>query len=150
MSKSLAQTIWIKLNRSFLGRWLFAKILCFKDPYFGSISPIITALEPNLCEGYFNHRRKVQNHIGTVHAIALCNIAELCAGLMVDVGIPSNMRWIPQSMTVNYLKKAKGKVSAKATPMDALISSEEVYLAKTNVSISDTSGTEVFTAEINT
>lgn len=147
-SSTPAQKLWNKLNGTVLGRWLFAKIICFKAPYFGSISPRISVLQPNLCEGYFNHKRKVQNHIGTVHAIALCNIAELCAGLMVDVSVPADMRWIPQSMTVNYLKKAKGKMHAKAEPIDSLISNTEGYPAKTKVTISDSSSTEVFTAEI--
>lgn len=144
-----ALKFWNKLNGSAIGRWLFAKIICFKAPYFGSISPRISVLQANRCEGYFNHKRKVQNHIGTVHAIALCNIAELCAGLMVDVSLPSDMRWIPQSMTVNYLKKAKGKMHATAEPIDPLISTPESYPAKTKVNIRDSSGIEVFTAEIN-
>jgi hypothetical protein len=59
---------------------------------------------------------RVQNHIGTVHAIALCNLAELCAGLVTDVSIPRDMRWIPQDMTVRYLRKAKGRIVASARP----------------------------------
>lgn len=147
-SSTPAQKLWNKLNNTTLGRWLFAKIICFKAPYFGSISPRISVLQPNLCEGYFNHKRKVQNHIGTVHAIALCNMAELCAGLMVDVSVPADMRWIPQSMTVNYLQKAKGKMHAKAEPMDNLISNPEGYQAKTKVTISNSNNITVFTAEI--
>jgi acyl-coenzyme A thioesterase PaaI-like protein len=147
-ASTTAQKLWNKLNGTSLGRWLFAKIICFKAPYFDSVSPRISVLQQNLCEGYFNHKRKVQNHIGTVHAIALCNIAELCAGLMVDVSIPADMRWIPQSMTVNYLKKAKGKMHAKAEPIDPLISNAEGYQGKTKVTISDSDNVAVFTAEI--
>nr|MBP8177167.1 DUF4442 domain-containing protein [Xanthomonadales bacterium] len=57
----------------------------------------------------------VQNHIGTVHAIALCNAAELTAGLATDVSIPPSMRWIPKGMTVRYLRKAVGRMTATAT-----------------------------------
>jgi hypothetical protein len=40
------------------------------------------------CEVRIRDRRRVHNHIGTVHAIALCNLAELSAGVMTDATIP--------------------------------------------------------------
>ncbi|WP_038834641.1 hotdog fold domain-containing protein, partial [Pseudomonas aeruginosa] len=58
--------------------------------------------------------REVLNHIGTVHAIALCNAAELAAGTMTDASIPAGHRWIPRGMTVEYLAKATGDVRAVA------------------------------------
>jgi acyl-coenzyme A thioesterase PaaI-like protein len=57
----------------------------------------------------------VTNHIGTVHAIAMCNLAELAAGTMTEVSIPSTMRWLPKSMQVDYVKKSSGGVEATAT-----------------------------------
>ena len=78
--------------------------------------PRITVLEPGRCEASIAHRRKVTNHIGTVHAIALCNLAEFAGGLMTDVSIPASMRWIPKGMTVEYLGKANGTMRAVATP----------------------------------
>jgi hypothetical protein len=59
-------------------------------------------------------RRRVRNHIGSVHAIALCNMAELSAGLATDAGIPASLRWIPKAMTVRYLRKAAGPMTATA------------------------------------
>ena len=49
----------------------------------------------------------VHNHLGTVHAIAMCNLAEIAAGIMTDVSIPENYRWIPVGMKANYLEKAQ-------------------------------------------
>lgn len=144
-----AKTLWNRLGKSALGRWLFIKILCIKAPYFSSVSPRITKLELNICEGYFHHKRKVQNHLGTVNAIALCNLAELCAGLVVDVSLPANMRWIPQGMTVQYLKKANGTMRAFAEPVDPLLSNTQSYAAKSRVIIKDKQDDIVFTAEIN-
>ena len=60
-------------------------------------------------------RRGVTNHIGTVHAIAMCNLAELAAGTMTEVSIPATMRWLPKGMQVEYLKKAESDVQAVAT-----------------------------------
>lgn len=54
-------------------------------------------LEAGRCEGHINDRRAVHNHLGTVHAIALCNLAELVMGLLVDAATPADMRWIPRA-----------------------------------------------------
>jgi len=60
-------------------------------------------------------RRGVQNHIGTVHAIAMCNLAELAAGTLTEVSIPPSLRWLPKGMQVEYLKKAESDIEAVAT-----------------------------------
>jgi acyl-coenzyme A thioesterase PaaI-like protein len=148
MSQPLALTAWNKLSGSALGRWLFSKLVCLKAPYFATISPRITTLQPNLCEAFIVQRRTVQNHIGTVHAIALCNLAELCAGLVTDVSIPADMRWIPKGMTVSYLKKAKGRMTARAQPAKVFHSAREGYAGQIDVAVTDEQGVVVFTAEI--
>jgi acyl-coenzyme A thioesterase PaaI-like protein len=137
-----------KISRWPCGHWLFSKAVCFKAPYFGSISPIITRLENSRCEAVIKDRRAVHNHIGTVHAIALCNLAELCAGVMTDASLPKDMRWIPKGMTVSYLKRAKGRMHATATLMIPIISSDTGYDLPVNVDILDSTGDKVFHAEI--
>lgn len=144
-----ALRLWRRLEGSGAGRWLFAKIICLKAPYFGSISPRVLRLEPGLCEAELRQRRKVQNHIGTVHAIALCNLAELCAGLVTDVSVPADMRWIPKEMTVRYLKKAAGHIVAAARPVEQIRSTPEAYPVTIAVSMTDDAGQEVASADIS-
>ncbi|WP_371280790.1 hotdog fold domain-containing protein [Dokdonella sp.] len=103
-----------KLGGSAPGRWLFSRIICWKAPYFSSISPHIEVLEPGRCVVRLRQRRSIQNHIGTVHAIAMCNAAELAGGMATEVTIPGSMRWIPKGMSVRYLKKALGELHATA------------------------------------
>ncbi|GGA10995.1 hypothetical protein GCM10011408_35420 [Dyella caseinilytica] len=93
-------------------------------------------------------RRRVHNHIGTVHAIALCNLAELSAGVMAEVTIPPGMRWIPKGMTVEYVAKAVGTMSAVAAPDAPAVESAEGYEWPVVVHVSDPAGTEVFRARI--
>lgn len=51
---------------------------------------------PNHCEVVIPKRRSVQNHIGTVHAIAMCNGLEMAMGGLAESTIPpSSKRWIP-------------------------------------------------------
>ncbi|KFX69338.1 hypothetical protein TMS3_0112980 [Pseudomonas taeanensis MS-3] len=83
-------------------------------PYFASIAPQFVELRAGYAEVTFAKRREVLNHIGTVHAIALCNAAELVAGTMTDASIPADCRWIPRGMTVEYLAKADGDIRAVA------------------------------------
>ena len=139
--------LWNKSRGTALGRWLCTRLVCRRAPYFASISPVLEVLEPGRCVAAFAHRRKVRNHIGTVHAIALCNAAELTAGLATDVSIPPSMRWIPKGMTVRYLKKAVGRMTATATldprNLDGTARDLEVVVA-----VRDPSGDAVLDARV--
>ncbi|MGL6291458.1 MAG: hotdog fold domain-containing protein, partial [Silanimonas sp.] len=117
-------------------------------PYFGTIHPTIVALEPGRCEARIPHRRGMQNHIGSVHAIALCNLAELCAGVMTDASIPADMRWIPKGMTVQYLKKAMGPQTGIAQPTVPIVSASSGYELPVRVEVHDTGGEATFRAEV--
>ena len=114
MSATNALAPWRILKGSAFGRWLFARVICLQAPYFATIRPRIDRLEPGACEARMRKRRAVLNHVGSVHAIALCNLAELAAGLVTDVSIPITHRWIPKGMTVEYLRKATTSVRAVA------------------------------------
>lgn len=145
---SSAFRLWLKLGNFSFGRWLFSKIVCFKAPYFSTVSPLIVTLENNLCVGGIRQRRSLQNHIGSIHAIALCNLAELCAGLMTDVSIPYGMRWIPKEMKVRYLQKAFGNITARATPVNEFYVCAEGYEATVLVSLKNSESIEVLSAEV--
>ncbi len=93
-------------------------------------------------------RRSVQNHLGTVHAIAMCNMAELAGGTMTEVTVPATHRWIPKSMTVEYLKKATTNLVAIATP-DALADWPVAGEYRVNVVVQDTNDEPVFRATIS-
>lgn len=131
------------------GGWLFSKLVCLKAPYFASISPRIERLEPGRCEASLRHRRRVTNHIGSVHAIALCNLAELAGGLATDASLPPSMRWIPKGMEVEYLKKAMGTMRAVAMPAAPVVESTEGYALPVAVTITDPAGEAVFRARIS-
>lgn len=101
-------------NRPF-GKLVFSRIVCWKAPYFASIRPTFQRLEPGYGEVTAPNRRAIRNHLGTVHAIACCNIAELVGGSTLDVTLPPTHRWIPKGMAVQYLAKAATDLRAVAT-----------------------------------
>ncbi len=112
--KSRLLSMWRRLSGAAWGRWLFSRLLCWKAPYFATIRPRFRVLEFGRCELSMAKRRAVLNHIGTVHAIAMCNMAELAAGAATEVTIPSSLRWIPKGMNVEYLHKATSDLIATA------------------------------------
>ncbi len=130
------------------GRWLFGRIVCWKAPYFSTIAPRFTRVEPGRCEVEIADRRAVHNHIGTVHAIALCNLAELAAGVMMEATTPASMRWIPKGMTVEYLGKAIGNMRAIARPIGLVEHRESGYELPVVVDVRDAGEAAVFRARI--
>ncbi len=140
--------LYRRITRLPAGRWLFARAVCWRAPYFASIAPRVDDLVPGRCEATIRHRRKVTNHLGTVHAIALCNLAELTAGLVTDATIPASMRWIPKGMRVEYLKKAVGTMRAVATPDIPAIEAGQGYDLPVTVVVSDPQGDAVFRAHV--
>src|SRR3954449_3393594 len=97
-----------------VGDRLFSIAFAQKAPYFWSIRPRFTVIEPNHAELVIPKRRAVQNHIGTVHAIALCNGLEAAMGALAEASIPSGKRWIPKGMEVAYTAKADSDVRCVA------------------------------------
>jgi len=101
-----------KLSKLPFGKRIFSRLLNAKAPYFKSIKGQILELESGYGKAFLRKRRSVQNHIGTVHAIAMCNLCELVGGLTIEATIPKHKRWIPKGMQVEYLKKAETNLTA--------------------------------------
>jgi acyl-coenzyme A thioesterase PaaI-like protein len=97
-----------------VGERLFSLAFAQKAPYFWSIRPRFTVIEPNHAELVIPKRRAVQNHLGTVHAIALCNGLEAAMGALAEATIPSNKRWIPKGMDIRYTAKATTDITCIA------------------------------------
>ena len=138
--------MYLKLTRLPLGHWLFTRMVCFQAPYFSSIRPLFRDLRPGSSTVFMGKRRRVQNHIGTVHALAMGNLCELAAGLVMEATLPADMRWIPRGMNIEYLRKAETDVTATATlPEQTWGAAMDVPV---RVSVRDGGGEEVVSATI--
>lgn len=144
---SAALALHRKLGRGGFGRWLASLLICWQAPYFASIGPLLETLEPGHCVASIRHRRRVQNHIGTVHAIALCNLAEFVGGLATDAAMTRAQRWIPKGMRVRYLKKAVGTMRAQAR-LDEIGDIGDGAERSARVTVTNPAGEAVFEAEI--
>lgn len=112
------QNYLLKLQDNFsklpMGQAIFSRVFAAKAPYFKTIRPTIKTLEPNFCQVAFKKRKKVHNHIGTVHAIAVCNALEMAMGAMAEASIPKHLRWLPKGINVQYLAKSETDLIAEA------------------------------------
>jgi acyl-coenzyme A thioesterase PaaI-like protein len=104
--------LWRRLAPLPGGPWLFSKIFGFIVPYSGSVSPRIRVLEPGHAEVEIPDRRSNRQHLGSVHAIALMNLAEMTSGLAVMAGLPPTVRGIVTTLSMTYHQKARGTIRA--------------------------------------
>lgn len=111
-----------------------------------SIRPVFDELSPGHAVARLRKRRRVQNHIGTVHAIAIANLCEFAAGTMSEVTTPIDMRWIPKSMNIDY--QAKAATSLRAVAAMPLIEARTAQDVNVHVDVFDANDHRVVQADI--
>nr|MBV6628507.1 DUF4442 domain-containing protein [Oceanococcus sp. HetDA_MAG_MS8] len=130
------------------GKAAFSKMVALKAPYFRTVSPVLEELSAQQVRARLRKRWSVTNHIGTVHAIAMCNLAEFTGGLLTEVACPPSARWIPKGMQVEYLAKANTDLVGTAQfPADVDWSVAQTVAVP--VEVCDREGTPVFRASID-
>ncbi|MHB1296896.1 MAG: hotdog fold domain-containing protein [Gemmatimonadaceae bacterium] len=106
--------LWNRLSPLPGGQWLFAQLFGRMVPYSGSVGPRIRHLEPGYCRVEIPDRRSNRQHLGSVHAIALLNVAEQASGMAMMAGLPDGIRGIVTNISMEYLKKARGTITAES------------------------------------
>lgn len=98
-----------------LGKRLFSFMIGVYIPYTGSISAKVVELKSGYARVQLRERRKVRNHLNSIHAIALANLAEFTGNLAVVAGMPDDARFIVKNFFIEYLKKARGTLTGECT-----------------------------------
>lgn len=105
--------LWKRLSPHPGGKWLFSKLVGYAIPYTGSIQPRVVSLQPGHALVKLHDRRRVRNHLKSIHAIALANLAEFTTGMATLTGMPPGSRAILTALEVEYHKKARGTLTAE-------------------------------------
>lgn len=97
-----------------LGRQVFSVAYMLKAPYFSTVRPWIQDVAPHRTVVRIRKRWRVQNHIGTVHAIAIANGLEAAMGLLAEATVAPGTRWLPRGIELDYLTKTPSDVTCTA------------------------------------
>ena len=86
-------------------------------------------------------RRKVRQHLGSVHAVALVNLGEVTSGLAMLMALPPGVRGIVTRLSAEYFRKARGTLTAEARVTVPEVSGPTEHAIEAR--IADSTGTEV-------
>jgi len=97
------------------------------------------------------NKKKVQNHIGQVHAAATALLAETATGMILGMNLPDDKIPLMKNMSISYTKRSQGAQTAVATIAPEMIEqfkTEDKGAILIPVTITDSVGTEVIQAKM--
>ena len=111
-ARNLVRDAWDLLSGLPGGKVLFSRLIGRAAPYTGSIHATVTALRSGYAQVVMPDKARLRNHLSSVHAIALANLAELAGNVALAYSMPDDARFIVAGLSIDYVKKARGAITA--------------------------------------
>lgn len=147
-NRNVIRVAWDNLHRLPGGKAIFSRMIGRAAPYTGTIGARVVELSKGRSRVLLEDRPSIRNHLHSVHAIALVNLAELAGNVAVAYALPEDARFIVAGLSIEYMKKARGTIVA-ITELDVPATSERREIA-VPVSMWNAAGEEVARATLRT
>ena len=116
MKNQLARIVGkLQSKPKWLRGWLLDYALGSTIKFIGTAGLHCESLTQEKAVFVLKNRKKVQNHIKTIHAAASGLIAETASGMVVGMNIPDNKIPVIKTMHIDYVKRSSGGLRAVAT-----------------------------------
>jgi len=145
---NLIRDLWDRLSRLPGGRTLFSKLVGRAAPYTGTVGARVLELRRGYARVSMADRRAIRNHLRSVHAIALVNLAELTGNVAMAYSLPDDARFIVAGLSIDYHKKARGQITGECDCPVPSTSARETF--EVPVTLRDGGGDVVATATLRT
>lgn len=139
--KNVVRDLWDFLSPLPGGRFVFSRAVGLAAPYTNTVGAVVEELRSGHAEVTMRDRHAVRNHLSSVHAVALVNLAELTGNVALAYSLPDDARFIVAGLSIDYLKKARGTIRGVCDCDVPATSERREYLVV--VSMRDKSGDEV-------
>ena len=100
---------------------------------------------------YLRNKRKIQNHIGSLHACAMSLAAESATGMIVGMNVPDTHIPVIKQMNISFVRRCQGDIRARAVLSEEdyrRINEEDRGEVNVEVQVEDESGNEPIKAEM--
>lgn len=98
------------------------------------------------------NKKKVQNHIGQIHAAATTLLAETATGMVVGMNIPDDKVPLMKDLSINFIRRSLGKQMAVAwlsdEQIDKIRNTQKGDLS-VPIKVTDETGQEIIQAVMN-
>lgn len=138
---------WQRLSHVPFGKRLFSWVVGRTAPYTGTVGGVFTDIRPGYARVELRDRRGIRNHLASIHAVALVNLAEMTSGVALMTALPQGVWGIVTGLSIEYLKKARGTLVA-TTNADAPTSVTESMTHEVTATITDREGDVVAVCKV--